>query len=253
MIIAEEGINATLEGLTEDIERYVEHMKLDERFSDVFFKFSPGTGRAFPKLSIKVRPEIVSSYWGKHIKPQEKTGKYLDPDKLREWYQHREDFVVVDMRNDYEVESGKFENAVHPGMRNFRDLERDLKNIEDLKEKKVVAVCTAGVRCEKASAYLMEKGFKDVYQLHGGIHTYLEKFPGQNFKGTLYTFDNRITMQTASENERDIIGKCRFCGSPSEKYVNCENSDCHLHFIICESCEKDRIFCSEECLATAQK
>jgi UPF0176 protein len=120
-----------------------------------------------------------------------------------------------------------------------------------LKEKKIVTVCTGGVRCEKMSAYLMHKGFKDVVQLEGGIHTYMEKFPGKDFSGTLYTFDQRLTMDFGSE--REVIGQCHLCEAATEKYINCAEDTCHFHFLACDVCRdaKGNVFCSPECKESA--
>ncbi|HEV8677621.1 MAG TPA: hypothetical protein VN701_02215, partial [Candidatus Paceibacterota bacterium] len=112
-----------------------------------------------------------------------------------------------------------------------------VEKLSDLKSKTVLTVCTAGVRCEKMSAYLLHEGFTDVHQLDGGIHTYMEKYPGEDYEGTLYTFDNRLTMDFGGK--REVVGKCRLCDAPSERYVNCANNDCHLHFLACEACAPD--------------
>lgn len=251
IIIAHEGINGTVEGTTEATTTYMETMHADARFSDMVFKISEGTGHAFPKLSIKVRPEIVSAHLGdEDVNPQEVTGKRLDPDVLDQWYDEARDFVVVDMRNDYEFEVGHFENSIMPGLQNFRDLPRVLETLEPLKEKTVVTVCTGGVRCEKASGYLVKKGFKDVYQLDGGMATYMARHPGKAFKGKLYVFDGRVVVgDSRPEEEQEVISSCKLCKQPSELYVNCANELCHLHFICCMNCraEDERAFCCHDC------
>src|SRR5690606_14861554 len=154
-----------------------------------------GTGEAFPKLSVKLRKEIVSGHLeDEDVKPWEMTGKYVSADLLHQWIEEGEDFTIVDMRNNYEYKVGHFENSINPEMDNFRDLKKVLKKIEPFKNKKVVTVCTGGVRCEKASGYLIKKGFEDVYQLENGIVTYMEKYPNKAFKGKLYVFDKRVVM-----------------------------------------------------------
>jgi pimeloyl-ACP methyl ester carboxylesterase len=107
-----------------------------------------------------------------------------------------------------------------------------------------------GVRCEKMSAYLQSHGFTDVYQLDGGIHTYMERFPGKDFQGTLYTFDRRLTMDFGGE--REVIGTCHLCGKTTEHYVDCAEDTCHYHFLACEQCTQadGRAFCSDACRAT---
>lgn len=247
-IVAEEGINATFEGTVENTEAFAMQLVTDERFADINIKRSTGTGDSFPKLSVKVRDEIVGTRYPQELAdPRVRTAPHLPAEKLREMYENGEDFVVIDMRNDYEYASGHFKDSIDPGMRNSRDLPKALPKLEPYKNKKVVTVCTGGIRCEKMSAYLLNNGFKDVYQLENGIHTYMEKYPGEDFLGTLYTFDQRVTMDFGGK--RQVIGKCRLCSTESERYVNCGNDDCHLHFIACEGCasEDGRTYCSAEC------
>ena len=109
-------------------------------------------------------------------------------------------------------------------------------------------MCTGGVRCEKASGFLKKEGFKDVYQLDGGIVSYMAKYPGRDFKGSLYVFDDRKVMNFNTPETHEIIGKCNVCGDASERYINCANKACHKHFILCESCdEKNGSFCGVSC------
>lgn len=250
-IIAKEGINATFEGTKEKIEAYLKKFLADPRFKNTHIKRSPGTGSAFPRLSIKVRPELVSLGLGEDdINPNEITGTHLKPEELHRWFEKNEDFVIVDMRNDYEHKSGHFKNSVLPKLENFRDLKKEVKNLEKLKDKKILTVCTGGVRCEKASGFLKKEGFQDVYQLDGGIVSYMEKYPNQNFLGKLYVFDNRKVMSfEANSPEHKVISNCEKCGVASDYYVNCANLMCHKHFIACPKCEDERgnVFCSKLC------
>lgn len=253
-IIAHEGINGTYEGSTEAIEEYIKDLRKDPRFTDVFIKRSQGTGNDFPKLSIKVRKEIVTLGLGAHddINPNETTGIHLKPEELKKWYEEGRDFVVVDMRNDYEFDVGRFKGSILPSLKNFRDLKENISELEPIKEKTVLTVCTFGVRCEKASGFLKKSGFKDVYQLDGGIGTYLQKFKdNKEFLGALYTFDNRKVI-SFSDN-REIIGKCFFCEAKTEQYTNCANPKCNRHFLVCKSCDKgDRktLCLTAQCVAT---
>lgn len=251
MIIASEGINGTFEGTTENIEKYITWMQSRKRFKQIHWKKSAGTGEAFPRLSIKVRDEIVSLHLGEEadINPNVITGTHLPPHELKRWYDEGKEFYVVDMRNDYELKVGKFEGTVFPGMENFRDLRENIKEIANLKDKTVLTVCTGGVRCEKASGYLKREGFQDVYQLDGGIVSYMEKYPGEHFEGSLYVFDNRITMHFNDKEKHNVIGICERCGEKSERYVNCANLACHKHFICCEGCAQSATesYCSASC------
>ena len=247
VIIAEEGINATLEGLTSDTESFAAEFLADPRFADIDIKKSTGTGTSFPRLSIKVRNEIVGTHFDKEeVDPRVRTAPHLSAEELRSWYEDQRDFVVVDMRNDFEFRSGHFKDSINPQLRASRDLPEAMPILEPLKKKTVVTVCTGGVRCEKMSAYLLSKGFKDVYQLENGIHTYMEEYPGKDFLGTLYTFDNRLVMDFGGD--REIVGTCRLCDGKTETYVNCANLNCHLHFLVCDGCnDTEGVFCSDTC------
>ena len=240
LIIAQEGINGTFEGTQENITKYVAELKSDPRFADVHIKLSEGTGLAFPKLSIKVRDEIVSSHLGeKDIDPRKTTGKYLQSEELHQWIESGKEFYIVDMRNDYEFEVGHFAGSILPPLKNFRDLSGIIPSISNLKDKTVVTVCTGGVRCEKASGFLVDNGFADVYQLYGGIVSYMEKYPNENFKGALYVFDGRITMGfNLADPKHEVVGKCWHCQQPAERYLDCAYIHCKgkRHFLCCDEC-----------------
>lgn len=242
IIIAEEGINVTVEGSLENTEKYIEVLKADPRFSDIHFKRSLGTGNAFPKLSIKLRPEIVASYLEKtKIDPTIKTGNYISPEELHGWINSDKKFYMVDMRNDYEHEVGYFRDSLLAPINNFRDLPKVLPILEKLKGEIIVTVCTGGVRCEKASAFLLDNGFNDVYQLYGGIVSYMEKYPNEDFLGKLYVFDGRVTMGFNTEDAKHkIVGKCSVCNKPADNYRDCANLHClhKRHFVACDNCWK---------------
>lgn len=263
ILVAHEGINGTVEGTADgDATAEVfarELLASHPALANMRIKRSKGDGNTFPKLMVKVRNEIVGTRIpGEVADPRVQTAKHLSVDELKKWYEEGKvmganasegEVVIVDMRNDYEYASGHFRGAIDPGMRASRDLPAVLDKLEKFKNKKVLTVCTAGVRCEKMSAYLMSRGFADVYQLEDGMHGYMQKYPGQDFLGTLYTFDNRVTMDFGGP--REIIGKCRLCGASTERYLNCANSICHLHFLACEVCAvkgaEASAYCSERC------
>ncbi len=239
-LIAPEGINATIEGRREDIAEYLNFFLSDPRFATTHIKRSPGTGTAFPKTMVKLRSEIVTLGLGEcDIDPNKVTGKRLLPEELHDWLNTTKEFYIIDMRNAYEHIFGHFENSIQPAMDNFRDLPKFVESLSHLKEKTVLTVCTGGVRCEKASGYLVSQGFSDVYQLDGGIVSYMEKYPNENFLGKLYVFDNRITMGFFTDDPKhQIVGKCIVCDAPSERLTNCHNHDCHRQLIACEACEE---------------
>jgi UPF0176 protein len=253
IIVSEEGINGTLEGTTENTEEYIKWMNSQDEYKDIHYKKSEGTGDAFPKLKIKARDEVVSAHLGEDdIDPNDTTGKYLEPEELHEWFESGKEFYIVDMRNDYEFKVGFFQDSILPPLSNFRDLPKIIKEIESLKDKTVLTVCTGGIRCEKASGFLVKKGFKDVYQLHGGIHSYMERYPNKHFKGKLYVFDGRITMGfNMDSEEHEVVGRCDKCGAVSDEYADCAYRHCTgiRHFITCNDCKDENgySFCSEEC------
>lgn len=249
VIVAAEGINATLEGTLEETQRFIEELRQKNEFHDLKVKTSVSDGNTFPKLRVKVREEIVGTKFSlQDADPRVRTAPHLPPHELHEMYAKNEDFVVVDMRNSYEFASGHFKGSIDPGLRASRDLEKAIVKLEPYKDKKIVTVCTGGVRCEKMSAYLLSHGFKNVYQLEEGIHTYMQKYPGKDFLGTLYTFDDRIVMDF--DGEREIVGACHFCKKQTEDYLNCKNDACHLHILACETCQQkqEKRFCSFRCL-----
>lgn len=254
ILIAGEGINGTVEGLVSDTEEYIRLMNDDLRFINMHFKKSSGTGQAFPKLSIKLRDDIVSN----HIKdlglnPNKITGKYLTPEELHEWIKSGKRFFMVDMRNDYETAIGFFKGSILAPFENFRDMPKILPEIEHLKGETILTVCTGGVRCEKASGFLLQNGFNDVYQLYGGIVSYMEKYPNEDFLGKLYVFDGRVTMGFNTEDPKHVVvGKCSKCGTPADNYYDCKNVFCEgkRHFISCKECIfQYQGFCSHNCFS----
>jgi len=237
VIVAREGINGTLEGRNEDIDVYCGELLKTKGFEDIVIKKSVGTGDAFPKMRVRVRNEVVSAHLNtEDVLPYEVTGTHLSADGLEEWRKSGKEFYIIDMRNDYEFKVGNFENSINPKLDNFRDLPKALEELSSLKDKTILTVCTGGVRCEKASGYLKTKGFSDVYQLQDGIVTYMEKYPNKGFKGKLYVFDTRVTIDFDTPDNHTVVGKCHICEDSTEEYINCKNLGCHIHILVCESC-----------------
>lgn len=252
IIVATEGINGTVEGKIEAIEAYKKHILSDVHFKKMKIKESMSNGESFPKIKVKIKDEIVSTKYPKHIDPLKKTGRHINAKEVKKMFDKGEEFYVIDMRNDYEIASGHFKNTVNVGwdMKASRDLPKLIDKLVDYKDKKVLTVCTGGVRCEKMSAYLLDQGFKDVSQLHHGIHTYMEKFPGENFKGTLYTFDNRMTMDFGGD--REVVGECYVCKEKTEKYAHCAFTMCHQHLLFCDKHINQENYCNDKCKADAE-
>lgn len=255
VLIAQEGINGTLEGTPESLLEYERLMHAQDGaqgtfgdFADLWFKHSPGTGSAFPKLKVKVRKEIVTlGVSNEDIDPNKATGVHITPEELKTWIMNGEDFEIIDMRNDYEYAVGHFKNSINPNLENFRDLQKVVPTLSAHKDKKVLAVCTYGVRCEKATGLLKKEGFKDVYQLKGGIGTYMKAYPGEDFLGSLFVFDDRMTERFTDQYE--VVGQCRICALLSEHFTNCGIPECHKKIIVCEACiqKETNIWCSAVC------
>ncbi|MEH0155316.1 rhodanese-related sulfurtransferase [Limibacter armeniacum] len=251
IIIAEEGLNGTVSGLKADCEKYMEIVKADPRFDALEFKIEEHEGHAFQKLNVRYKPEIVHAGLPE-VKPYEKTGKHLEPDEFRK-LKDSDDVVILDVRSNYEHKMGKFKNAVTLDIDNFREFPDKIKDLEQYKGKKVLTYCTGGIKCEKASAYLLENGFEDVYQLHGGIIKYGIEAEGEDFEGKCYVFDNRVTVDVNKVNP-SVVSECYVCGTKSDHMVNCANSVCNRHAPICESCMVEMEgTCSHECKESPDK
>jgi UPF0176 protein len=235
ILLAEEGINGTLEGTTEATGKYIEAMGKHELFAGMPFKQSEGNGEAFTKLKVKVRPEIVTLKAGKFDVKKE-TATEITVDELHELYKNNEDFVVLDLRNDYEIQSGYFEKTVDPKLENFRDLSLKIDELKNLKDRKIVSVCTGGIRCEKATCLLKREGFNNLYQLKDGIHTYMQKYPGEHFKGTLFVFDNRMVTDVVETPKKEMVGRCVYCGNKCETYYSNDTYKPSRKVICCDSC-----------------
>jgi UPF0176 protein len=243
IIVGREGINGTLEGLVKDVNKFKRAFKKIKRFSDMPFKESQGIGYAFTKLSVRVRDEIVALEAGKfNVKKQ--TAPNLTAAQLERMYKKDEDFVILDLRNDYEIKAGAFKKTYDPGLENFKDLPKKIKELKKFKDKKVVAVCTGGIRCEKATCLLKEKGFKNIYQLKDGIHTYMQKYPGKNFLGTLFVFDNRMVTDVVPIKNKKVIGCCQYCDKKTEQYYSDDSARPSKKIICCDKCygkRKDKL------------
>ncbi len=235
IIISEEGINGTVAGTSTQLRQYVEYMNEHPYFKAITFKRSTAGKLPFAKLIVKYRPEIVTL--GKKV-DMKKTGQYLTPKAMHELFEKGEDMAVVDMRNNYEYEVGRFDGAIQPDTVKFYELPEKIKNLKIDKTKKVVTYCTGGIRCEKATALLAEEGFTDVYQLEGGIAKYLEKYPDGYFRGKNFVFDERMITNGDTESGQEVLGKCAHCQKSSDCYIDCAKPDCHQLFICCKDCDK---------------
>lgn len=255
IIISEEGINGTCSGSYKNTDRYIQHMRSDSRFSDIMFKTDEVKGHVFKKMHVRHKKELVTSRFAEDIDPNKISGIHLSP---AEWLEmmNRDDIVILDGRTDYEYDLGHFRNAIRPSVKSFRDFPKWIeKEFMKYKDKKILTYCTGGVRCEKLSGYLLKKGFREVYQLYGGIINY-SKDPlimGKNFEGKCYVFDERISIPVNFAEENTVTGRCHHCGRSTDRYVNCANLDCHKQHFECEECEKKWArSCSKECMKASR-
>ncbi len=251
IIIAGEGINGTVSGKFQDCEKYIHDLKADRRFDKIEFKIDQLDSHAFEKLYVRVKPEIVNSGLTQ-IDPRQKTGIYLEPDQFRA-LKDNEDVVLLDIRSNYEHGIGKFKNAKTLDIDNFREFSDKISELSDLKEKKILTYCTGGIKCEKASAYLLEQGFENVYQLHGGIIKYGLEEGGKDFEGKCYVFDNRVAVNVNNVNPT-VFAKCHICGKDNDRMINCANPECNNHIPVCEDCGLEfEGACSTECQSHPDK
>jgi len=249
ILVANNGINGTVGGPKEQTDQYIEHMQKDPRFANTQFKTSLGPAGSFKKIFVRHRAELVTMKYPETLDPNQEAGIYLQPKELKAMYDNNDDFVIIDMRNDYEAEIGRFKNAITLPMQNFKQLPEIVEEkLMQYKDKKVVTYCTGGIRCETATALLKKKGFADVYQLHGGVHVYGQEFPDDYWEGKLYVFDERVAVPINTPENRKILSSCFHCQIPCDDYVNCINAECNKRIILCPSCKIQwNEACSEEC------
>jgi predicted sulfurtransferase len=246
VLLATEGINATLAGSLDSINNFISFMSAHKLFNEIDFKDSHGSVDDFPRLEIKVKKEIVKLGIDPDVLSALDGGTHLTPKEAHELIATNKNLVILDARNNYESCIGTFDNAIRPDIKNFREFPQYInENTDLLKDKEVLMYCTGGIRCERASAYVQKKGIaKKVYQITGGIHRYVEQFPDGFFKGKNYVFDNRISLKVTD----DILGSCLICQASADNYYNCMNARCNKHFIGCDTCiEQLQRTCSERC------
>ncbi|MFN8309415.1 MAG: rhodanese-related sulfurtransferase [Chitinophagales bacterium] len=249
IIIAPEGLNGTVSGTIVQCQKYIDYCNQHPLFSGIDFKADDVDEVSFNALHVRCKDEIVNSgtKWMKDVDPTKRTGIHLEPAEFASM-KDEEDVVILDVRSNYESNLGRFKNAIAADIDNFRDFPEEIKKYAHLKDKKVLTYCTGGIKCEKASALLLEHGFKNVYQLHGGIVKYGKEVGGKDFDGACYVFDKRISVPVNTINPT-VISNCKKCGTPSTHMINCANPDCNEHFVLCESCGWEmKGCCSEACM-----
>ncbi len=245
--ISEDGINGQMSGLKSDIEAYMEWMHTKTEFENMPFKIHFWHENVFPKQIVKYRKQLVALDEKVDLK---KTGKHLTPKEWKEKLSTENPPLLLDIRNEYEWEVGRFEGAECPPcqtFREFKDYAHTLKSTVNPESTPVMMYCTGGIRCEPYSAYLHQQGFQEIYQLEGGVINYGLKEGSQHWLGKLFVFDDRLTVPI-NEDETPVIGSCHHCKDNSESYYNCSNMDCNNLFLCCPSCVKAYFgCCSKSC------
>lgn|SRR5581483_8841718 len=247
VILSEHGINGTLGGELDDVKAYVRTMNATAEFKGIEYKWSDGGREDFPRLSIKVRKELVT------LEPEEDfnvfdKGTPLRPEAWHQYLAEHPDAIVFDARNGYESDIGAFKGAIKPGIKTFKDVKSELEKLP--KDKPVLTYCTGDIRCEYLSAYMKHKGFQDVYHLDGGIVKYGETYGDEGYwEGKCYVFDRR--MKVAFSDESKDVGVCTRCGQATSTHENCANKTCNSLILLCTACAKRSIACSETCAAAA--
>jgi UPF0176 protein len=254
IIISEHGINGTLGGPMSALKRYVRTTKQFPGFERADFKWSSARGDEFPRLSVKVRRELVAFTMPDEIKVDVQGivggGKHLQPEEVNALVAERGDEVVfLDGRNAFEAKIGKFKDAIVPDVQTTHDFIQELESgkYDHLKGRPIVTYCTGGVRCEVLSVLMRNRGFEEVYQIAGGVVRYGEKFKNAGlWQGSLYVFDGRMKQDFAANPE--VIGKCDVCQAPTSDFYNCSDAACRDLILLCSTCaaESRSLSCSPE-------
>ncbi|GAA1546226.1 UPF0176 protein [Microbacterium ginsengiterrae] len=261
LIISAHGINGTLGGELRALKKWARSFRSYAPFAKADIKWSEGSGLDaegrsldFPKLSVKVRDEIVSFGAPGELRVDEDGvvggGTRLSPGALHELVEQREDVVFFDGRNALEAEIGRFKDAIVPDTETTRDFVRLLDSgaYDHLKDKPVVTYCTGGIRCEVLSSLMVSRGFGEVYQLDGGIVRYGEEFGDRGlWEGSLYVFDRRGSIDFS--DDAAVIGTCVGCGAATNRTANCPDPSCRAQFVVCASC--GAVPCEEHAAANA--
>jgi UPF0176 protein len=248
--LAEEGINAQISVPAQNTVAFRKYLYSFEPLNGLRLNIAvDDDGKSFYVLDIKVRNKIVADGINDPQFDMANRGRYVNAEQFNELTSDP-NTVVIDMRNHYEFEVGHFENAIEIPSDTFREqLPMAAEMMDADKNKNIIMYCTGGIRCEKASAYMLHKGFKNVFHLEGGIINYVnqvkEKEIPNKFHGKNFVFDQRLGERVTEE----VIAQCHQCGKPADTHVNCVNDACHLLFIQCDECkQKMEGTCSNECL-----
>lgn len=247
--VAHEGINAQASVPDSNFEAFKEFLYSIEGLHGLRINIAvDDDGKSFWVLKVKVREKIVADGIDDPAFDMSRKGRYVNAEQFNQLTDDP-NTIVVDMRNHYEYEVGHFERAIEVPSDTFRDqLPMAAEMLKGAEEKNIIMYCTGGIRCEKASAYMLHRGFKNVFHLEGGIINYANQVKDKQlpvkFHGKNFVFDNRLGERITDE----VIARCHQCGQPADTHVNCANEGCHLLFIQCEECKnKYDGCCSQEC------
>ncbi len=258
IILSPHGINGTLGGEIENLRAYKREMNKSITFKGITYKWSDGAADDFPKLSIKVRDELVAFKAADELVVSEKGvengGVHLKPEQVHKLIQERGDEVIFfDGRNAYEAQVGKFKNAIIPNVKTTPDFLKELEDpkYDEIKKRPIITYCTGGIRCEILSVLMKNRGFEEVYQIDGGIVKYGEKYGDDGFwEGTLYIFDGRMNHKF-SANAKDI-GECVHCGGKTSNFINCADVSCNRLVLMCENCDTGNSYCENHASRTVR-
>lgn len=252
IIISSEGINGSISGTNEECDLFIKKVTSYIFFTDMFIRSSNSIERSFKSIKVKYKKKLLQFGTVKKIDPLLEHGKHLDPQVFFEM-KDKEETVILDVRNNIEHKVGKFRNAITLDIDHFRDFPDKINELKLHRNKKILTYCTAGIRCEIATAFLKQNGFNEVYQLEGGILNYAKVKGGVDFFGKCYVFDERQTIEINTINPMEI-SKCEICNNVTSKIINCANPECNHLTCICEKCaDKYEGCCSEKCKKCSQK
>lgn len=251
VVLGSEGLNATVAGSREAIDELKSLVRKMVADSEMEFKDSTCEKMPFARFKVDVRQEIITSK-DVSIDPSESAGTHLTPQQWHEMIASDPDVLLIDTRNDYEVEVGTFAGAIDPKIKKFSDFQKWVEDTGLARDKKLLMFCTGGIRCEKAVPEVKRLGYENVYQLQGGILRYLEEYPQGFFAGECFVFDHRVAVDKNLQPSK-LYKLCPHCGNPAQESVSCSN--CGKSAVVCKHCipQPDKNTCSKNCAYHARR
>lgn len=245
--ISHEGINCQMSATMRDGEDYMAWMRSRPQFADVAYKIDSYHEHVFPRQTVKYRRQLVAFDIDVDLSDR---GEHLSPERWKAMLDSQEQHLMLDVRNDYEWDIGRFNQAECPPCqtsRDFKDYAAKLKERVDPTKTPIMMYCTGGIRCEVFSALLKTEGFEKVYQLEGGVINYAHQQGNDHWQGKLFVFDDRLTVPVGDEPTA-IVSHCHHCKQAQDIYYNCANTDCNKLFVCCPTCiEQSQGCCCNDC------